>query len=214
MKNDKTIIIDYGVGNHHSIENALKMLGCEFDVSCNKKDIRDGDSYILPGVGAFAEAMDNLNSKDILEVLNKEVLEKKKPILGICLGMQIMADSSEENGHHVGLGWIEGRVVKMDASEEVKIPHVGWNNLIVKKRKPLFDLTKEDAHYYFDHSYRFDCSHENISATCLHGNDIVAAVQKENIFGVQFHPEKSQVSGLKIFRSFFNNIKNMDVLDA
>ncbi|MBU4334687.1 MAG: imidazole glycerol phosphate synthase subunit HisH, partial [Candidatus Omnitrophica bacterium] len=188
--------------------------GAIVKISNNPNDLKKAERIVLPGVGAFADGIKNLIESGWFSIIREEVLVNKIPILGICLGMQIMADSSEENGHHVGLGWIEGRVVKMDASEEVKIPHVGWNNLIVKKRKPLFDLTKEDAHYYFDHSYRFDCSHENISATCLHGNDIVAAVQKENIFGVQFHPEKSQVSGLKIFRSFFNNIKNMDVLDA
>ena len=132
------LIIDYKVGNHQSVENALTFLGYDFLVSDKKEDIRRANVLILPGVGAFGEAMANLKQLGILETLSKEVLVKKKPILGICLGMQIMADYSEENGRHEGLGFIEGGFVKLEAKNGLRVPHVGWNNMKIIKKAPLF----------------------------------------------------------------------------
>ena len=201
------LIIDYKVGNNQSVMNALKLLGYEFSVSNKKEDIEKADVFIMPGVGAFSEAMKNINELGILETLKEQVLVKKKPILGICLGMQILAEQSEEYGLHKGLGWIKGEIKKLDEKKAVRVPHVGWNDIAMKKKTPLFEKTAEGADFYFDHSYHFVCDEEFIAATCQYGNEVVAAVQKDNIFGVQFHPEKSQSNGLKLFRSFFDNLK-------
>ncbi len=205
MSTKKIIIIDYGVGNVRSVGNALAWLGYAFSISRNKRDIHDGSSLILPGVGAFAEGMKNLKKFDLINILKEEVCEKKKPCLGICLGAQLMLDSGEEGGHHQGLGWIKGRVVKFLESKTPRIPHVGWNTLTITKRAPLFERTGERANYYFDHSYYFKGLKKNVLATCQYGVEFTAAVGKDNIYGVQFHPEKSQVNGLKLFRSFFKS---------
>lgn len=210
MENKKILIIDYKVGNYQSVENALNFLGYNFLVSDKKEDIQKADIYILPGVGAFSEAINNLKKLGILDILSQEVLVKKKPILGICLGMQIMADYSEENGYHKGLGWIEGGFVKLEPKNDLRVPHVGWNNMKIIKKEPLFSRIDEKANFYFDHSYHFKGKKENVSAFCDYGFDVVATFQKENIFGLQFHPEKSQNNGLKLFRSFFDylNVKH------
>ena len=205
----KILIIDYGVGNHQSVANALAYLGYDFELSGDPQAIRNARAYVLPGVGAVGEAMKNLRQRKIIDVLGYEVLEEKKPILGICLGMQIMANSSEEGGQHKTLGWIDGRVVKLDVGKELRVPQVGWNTVHVMKKDPLFTRAQENANFYFDHSYHFVCDEKYVSATCPYGKDIVAAVQKENIFGVQFHPEKSQANGLKVFRSFFNYVEQL-----
>lgn len=204
---NKILVIDYKVGNHQSVINALNFLGYDFMVSNKRDDIIQAPFYILPGVGAFAEAMRNLHRMGIIEILQEEVLIKKKPLLGICLGMQVLAEDSQENGFHKGLGWIKGHVVRLKEKKGFRVPHVGWNNIRIKRSEPLFMRTKEDANFYFDHSYHFVTDGAYISATCDYGSDIVASVQKDNIFGVQFHPEKSQTTGLKLFRSFFNCIE-------
>jgi glutamine amidotransferase len=132
---------------------------------------------------------------------------KKKPILGICVGMQLLATLSEENGIHKGLNWIPGSVKKLDLPEDFVTPHVGWNNITINKKDPLFSRNNIQPNFYFDHNYYFECEDQYISAFCDYGIRVTAAVQHENIFGVQFHPEKSQVSGLKFFRSFLNSIQ-------
>lgn len=204
MNSKKILIIDYKVGNHQSVENALNSLGYDFLVSNKKEDILNSNLYILPGVGAFGEAMKNLNNFKITQLLKQQVLEKKKPILGICLGFQVFADWSEENGFHKGLGFIKGGVVKFKAKKGFRIPHVGWNTIKIIKKDPLFSKLKDSPNFYFDHSYHLICDDSYASAKCFYGDDFVAAVQKDNIFGVQFHPEKSQSNGLKLFRSFFD----------
>lgn len=207
--NHNILIIDYGVGNHQSIENALEFLGYNFLVSGQKEDILKSEAYILPGVGAFGEAMKNLSRLDIIDCLSEQVLSRKKPILGICLGMQILAKDSTEGGFHEGLGWIDGHMIKLESSKSFRVPHVGWNTLHIIKKEPLFLKTQENAHFYFDHSYHFVCDIPYVCATSWYGIDIVAAVQKDNIFGVQFHPEKSQVVGLKLFRCFLNYLESI-----
>ncbi len=199
-------IIDYGVGNVHSVANALLFLGYKIKVSRDVKDIEQSDALILPGVGAFEEAIRNLRIFNLELVLNEQVIIKKKPILGICVGMQMLANGSYENGWHKGLGWINGEVKKLELPKPYSIPHVGWNNIIVKKEEPIFNRSGEGANFYFDHSYHFECEEQYQAAICDYGVLVTAAVQKENIFGVQFHPEKSQNSGLKLFRSFLNSI--------
>ncbi len=203
------IIIDYGVGNTQSVSNAIKFLGYKkLKISCEFKDIENADVIILPGVGAFEEAIENIKKRDLIEILNHQVVEIKKPILGICVGMQLLATYSEENGVHKGLNWISGRVKKMKLLKDFLVPHVGWNDIIIKSKDPLFTNNSEKCNFYFDHSYYFECDNEeNITAFCDYDIRVTAAVQKDNIFGVQFHPEKSHNNGLKMFRGFFNSIK-------
>lgn len=152
----------------------------------------------------MAEAMKNLNERGIIGPLTHEVLHNKKPILGICLGMQMMAESSDEGGLHKCLGWIEGRVVKLTPGNNFRVPHVGWNTVHIHARDPLFTKVVEGANFYFDHSYQLECDDRYVIGSCSYGGQVTAAVRKNNIFGVQFHPEKSQNNGLRIFRAFLN----------
>jgi glutamine amidotransferase len=206
LKKNDILIIDYGVGNHLSVENTLSYLGYTFSVSCEKRDISRAQAYILPGVGAFNEAMKNLKKLDLINLLNDQVLIKKKPILGICLGMQIMANDSEEKGLHTGLGWIKGHVKRIP-SNNIRIPHVGWNQIEVLNKEPLFEKLDNGVDFYFDHSFYFHTDRKYQAAICQYGHILTAAIQYKNIFGVQFHPEKSQNNGLKLFRGFFNYIQ-------
>lgn len=198
------VVIDYGVGNHQSVENALKFLGVTYQISGKKRDITNASAYIFPGVGAFEEAMCNITRLGVADVLREQVMVKKKPLLGICLGMQLLAEDSQENGLHKGLGWLSGHVVKLLPTKEFRIPHVGWNNLHIRRRDLLFSQLPSDPNFYFDHSYHFACDSNAILATAWHGVEVTAAIQKNNVFGVQFHPEKSQHNGLKMLRAFTN----------
>lgn len=202
------VIVDYGVGNTQSVSNAIKFLGyTRVRVSNDESIINNSDALILPGVGAFEEAINNLTSKNIDKILNEEVLVKNKPILGICVGMQMLATISYENGNHKGLNWIPGSVIKLETNGLLSVPHVGWNDVSFNKVNPLFTLNDNPSNFYFDHSYWFKCDDEkNIAGTCNYGMKITAAVQYKNIFGVQFHPEKSHISGFKFFRSFLNSV--------
>lgn len=203
----KIVIVDYGIGNVQSVINAISFLGYKnLKVSDNEKVISCADVLILPGVGAFDESVKNLRERKLDIILNEAVLVNKKPILGICLGMQMFATYSEEKGFHQGLNWIEGGIKKLKLPKTFAVPHVGWNNIQVIKTEPLFSKNADDNHFYFDHSYHYVCSEEYVAAFCDYGENVVAAVQNKNIFGVQFHPEKSHTSGLKLFRSFFNFI--------
>lgn len=200
----KILIIDYKLGNHQSIANALDYLGYRYLISNFQSDISKADAYILPGVGAFGEAMKNLKDIKIIDVLKHEVLKRKKPILGICLGMQILAKDSEEKGNFEGLGWIDGHVVRMAAKKGIRIPHVGWNNIKVTIKTPIFSRVDKNANYYFDHSYHLICDKHIIAGRVDYGQHMTAAIVTKNICGVQFHPEKSQLNGLRIYKGFFN----------
>lgn len=201
------VIVDYGVGNTYSVSNAIKYLGYKkLSVSNDENVIKNAEVLILPGVGAFEEAVTNLKIRNLDLILHEEVLVKRKPILGICVGMQLMATLSEENGIHKGLNWIEGNVKKLHLPKDYAVPHVGWNDVSVNNRNPLFERNSHGSNFYFDHSYYFDCDEKYISAYCDYHIKVTAAIQKDNIFGVQFHPEKSQTNGLKLFRDFFNSI--------
>lgn len=200
----RILLIDYELGNHQSIANALSFLGYDFLISNSPADIKTADAYILPGVGAFHEAMKNLYEIGIVDVLAGEVIKRKKPILGVCLGMQILANDSVENGFHKGLGWVSGHVEKVLPGEGIRIPHVGWNNIHSISKNPLFSHVPNDANFYFDHSFHFVCNSKFVAATFVYGHKMTAVIQSNNIFGVQFHPEKSQNNGLRIYRNFFN----------
>jgi len=207
MIQQKIVIIDYGVGNTHSVSNSIRYLGYKsLKISDKESVINEADVLILPGVGAFEECANNLRKRNLHEILNEQVLTQKKPILGICVGMQLLASVSEEMGEHEGLNWIPGRVKKLVIPKPLAVPHVGWNDVISKTGSPLFGRNEQNANFYFDHSYYFDCDEKFIVGYCDYGIKVTAAVQRDNIFGVQFHPEKSQTNGLKLFRSFFNSI--------
>jgi len=206
-KNPLVVIIDYGVGNTYSVANAIRFLGySKIKVSDQQNDIREADAIILPGVGAFDEAIRNLKSRMLHDILGENVLVMKKPLLGICVGMQLLAEGSEENGWNEGLNWIPGKVRKLELDPSFAVPQVGWNNIVFSSLDPLFTRTPEQPNFYFDHSYHFETTNDYRIAWCDYGIEVTAAVQKDNIFGVQFHPEKSQTNGLKLFRGFLNSI--------
>jgi imidazole glycerol-phosphate synthase subunit HisH len=201
------VIIDYGVGNTHSVWNAVRALGYrKLKISGAEADIRGADALILPGVGAFDACARSLRDRHLDLILSEAVLTRKKPILGICVGMQLMATTSEENGQHAGLDWIPGRVVKLELPENHAVPHVGWNDVHPLRVDRLFSRTGECPNFYFDHSYHYLCDEQFISAACDYGVRITAAIGNDHIHGVQFHPEKSQNNGLRLFRGFFDVI--------
>jgi len=197
-------IIDYGMGNINSVKRQLERLGVNAIVSSNVDVILKADKIILPGVGHFNKAMENLEQLNLLNALVEFSLVQKKPTLGICLGMELMAKFSEE-GNAKGLGWFDADVVKINSVDPLrfKIPHVGWNTINIKKDSPLnIGLDKTDS-FYFVHSYKVVAHQiEDILHTTNYESDFTAAISKDNIFGVQFHPEKSQDAGLQIFKNF------------
>src|SRR3989339_173052 len=204
----KIAIIDYGMGNVQSVANALEFLGYTATITDDHDLLKASDAYILPGVGAFAEAMNNLRKRHLITLLHTLVIEQNKPILGICLGMQLFMQSSEEMGLHEGLGWIEGKVIAMIPDSILRVPHVGWNDIIAKEDSPLFMGINRDAHFYFDHSYHVVCDEPYISAKCQYGSyELTAALHHKNLFATQFHPEKSQTKGLKLLRNFLNFVE-------
>jgi imidazole glycerol-phosphate synthase subunit HisH len=199
-----TVIINYGMGNIGSVVNALSALGDPCVVSDGPAALAGADRIVLPGVGAFHAAMDNLRAQGYEDALNEHVVHRRKPFLGICLGMQLVAKDSQELGYSTGLGWIDGHVVKLEPAGGRPVPHVGWNDLEPKRETPLFGALADRPNFFFDHSYHLVCPPELVTATCSYGGDCVAAIQHENILAVQFHPEKSQRNGLRLLRNFLN----------
>ena len=197
-------VIDYGMGNIRSITNAFNAIGAKVSVTNQPDLIADADKLVLPGVGAFGNGIDGLRNLGLIDCLTQAVIENRKPILGICLGMQLFADEGEEFGIHAGLGWIAGRVRKLPTDQKgLKVPHVGWTDITVNCVEPLYQDVNDVSVFYFVHSYYFDAvDKNNVSASFPYGIEIAASIQHENIFGVQFHPEKSQRSGLKILENF------------
>ena len=198
-------IIDYGLGNLASIKNMLKRIGVSSVISSSKEEIANAEKLILPGVGHFAKGMENLHKSGLVPVMNELVLEKKKPILGICLGMQLMTSFSEE-GNVQGLGWINANTVKFNLSNSAyKIPHMGWSNIKFNLKDPLSESLENLARFYFVHSYHVRCeSHFNILATTNYEITFHSAIIKDNIRGVQFHPEKSHKFGMQLLKNFSN----------
>ena len=201
----KIALIDYGSGNIQSAYKALELVSNSKNkifITSNSKDLLKADKIILPGVGAFADCIKGLKSiSGMIDVLNEVVLEKKKPFLGICIGMQLLATKGKEKGDHDGLGWIKGKVIKIKKIKKIKIPHMGWNTVKVISKHPILKRKKFES--YFVHSYNFICKNKkNIIATCDYQQKITAIVGKENIIGTQFHPEKSQKIGLEILKNF------------
>ncbi|MDD3854516.1 MAG: imidazole glycerol phosphate synthase subunit HisH [Sulfurimonas sp.] len=200
------VIIDYGMGNLRSVQKAFEKVGFSAIITRDFSQIQKASHIVLPGVGAFGDAMTNLNNLGLVELLNTQVLEYKKPFLGICLGMQLLAKKGYEFGEHDGLGWIDANVVRFK-DDNLKIPHVGWNNVDFHNPSALFKDIPDHSDFYFVHSYYFDAPSTYAIGYCNYGVKFVCAIQKENIFATQFHPEKSQIHGLKIIENFANFTK-------
>ena len=203
---DKIIIIDYGMGNLRSVEKKMINLGAETVISSNPDEIIDAKKLVLPGVGHFSNGIKNLKEYGLWDVLNKTVLERKIPILGICLGMQIMSKRSDE-GNIEGLGWFDAEIVKFRVRDQLKykVPHMGWNNVILNKESILFKGISVEKIFYFVHSYHIKCNDEqDILTTTEYEYPFTSSIQKGNIFGTQFHPEKSHDSGEIVLRNFIN----------
>lgn len=200
----KVVIINYGMGNLNSVKKMLDRLKADSVISSDAKDISESDKIILPGVGHFGKAMENLKNLNLLDALNEAVLSERKPILGICLGMQLLANHSEE-GSSEGLGWIEADVVKFDVSDKLKykIPHMGWNQIQIKKKSPLMNGIADMSEFYFVHSYHVKVKNEadSLNETGF-DYEFTSAVERENIFGVQYHPEKSHDAGRQLLKNF------------
>ncbi len=203
----KVVIIDYGSGNLHSAKKAFVKAIDDIDavgsvlVSNNPKELEQATHIVLPGVGAFADCMKGLSSiNGMIEAMQEQVLVNKKPFLGICVGMQMLAEKGFEDGEHKGLGWLKADVKKI-VVDGLRIPHMGWNTLKAKKESRLLKGL-EGVDVYFVHSYFMQTGAENVVATTDYGNEITAIVEKGNIFGTQFHPEKSQKNGLKLISNF------------
>ncbi len=196
-------IVDYGVGNLFSLRSSLEKIGAEAIVTSDEKVISSADRIILPGVGAFADAIEKLKNTGLDEVIVNEA-QKGKKIMGICLGMQLLFEKSFEYGEHKGLGLLKGKVVSMrgEIPDDLKVPHIGWNGLIFKKKSGLFRYINENDCVYFVHSYfAADCD-DSVIATAEYGKELTAAVELNNVSGCQFHPEKSGEVGLNILRAF------------
>ena len=192
-------IIDYGAGNLFSVKNALDFLGYENKITSSADDLRAADRLILPGVGAFPDAMRMLSESGLIGVIKEEV--QKKPLLGICLGMQMLFEKGYEFGETDGLGLIKGSV-KLMTPKDLAIPHIGWNSLEFNEPCKLLDSVKNGEYVYFVHSYAADCPSECVAAYCDYGMKVPALVQNGNVSGAQFHPEKSGETGLNMLRSF------------
>ena len=199
------IIIDYGSGNIKAIANIYEKLKIPYTIASSPEQVIGAKKIFLPGVGAFDETISKLDSIGFREVLDKEVLENKVPIIGICVGMQILADSSEE-GTCKGLGYIKGKVKKLDATlllQKPKLPHLGWNSIEILKNNELLKDIDPIFGYYFLHTYYFECENqEDILTTTTYGKSFASAINHGNVFGIQFHPEKSHHNGVKLLHNF------------
>jgi glutamine amidotransferase len=198
-------IIDYGTGNLTSIKNMLKKIGVDAVVSNNTEDIQNADKLILPGVGHFDYGMRQLRQSGLVDVLNEKVLGDKTPLLGICLGVQLLTESSEE-GKEKGLGWIKGKTIAFDKSQlraSLKIPHVGWTDIKGFEKSRLFTHMYDVPRFYFVHSFHLQLNNpSDVLAWANYGYDFTAGIEHENILGVQFHPEKSHKFGMKLLENF------------
>ena len=206
----KVTIVDYNSGNISSVINSFKEVAKEkvnIEVTADLDKIKSSDKVVLPGQGSFKSCVDALNKiKGLTDTLNEFAITNKKPLLGICVGLQMFADIGYEETETKGLGWISGKVSKIDNQNgKFKLPHIGWNQINIVKQSKLFENITNNSHMYFVHSYKFLPNDKNvISATTDYSTNIVCSVEKENIFGTQFHPEKSDKIGLKIIENFIN----------
>ena len=199
----RVAIVDYGMCNLDSVRRAVEECGADPYVTDQPSELSSADRIILPGVGAFGDAMRALRERDLDTALTEEVLEAGAPFLGICLGMQLLAERGEEGSPVEGLGWIPGHVTKLVPTERDRlVPHMGWNEVVAAQPTPLLEGIPERADFYFVHSYWLDCPDEFVAARTPYCGNVTAAVQRDNVYGVQFHPEKSQRHGFQLLRNF------------
>ena len=199
------VVVDYGMGNVGSIVNMFKKAGLAATVTADRDKIRQAQGLVLPGVGSFDAGMNNLRQRQLVGPLNEMVIDKKVPVLGICLGMQLFTRASEE-GSQPGLGWIDAVTTRFQFESPLpplKVPHMGWNGMVAKSSALLFGNLPREARFYFAHSYHVLCNRqEDIAAVTVYGYQFVSAVERHNVFGVQFHPEKSHKFGLQLLENF------------
>jgi len=200
------------MGNIRSVLNAFNLLGEDCIITDKQVDIRNAEAIVLPGVGSFSDGMKNLQDRRLIEVLNEEVIDKKKPYLGICLGLEFLAKNSTEGGFCEGFGWLNGEIKQIEGNSiENKVPHMGWNNTKILSNKGMY-LEMENPSFYYLHSYYLKLENPEkrfISSICNYGNSkIIASIEKDNIFAVQFHPEKSQSTGIKLLQNFLKSIRD------
>ena len=194
-------IIDYDAGNLKSVEKALQFLGVEAKITSSPEEILNADKIILPGVGAFGDAMEKLNTTGLSDVI-REAVARKIPLLGICLGLQLLFEASEESPGVDGLSVLKGKIIRIPDAEGFKVPHIGWNSLKISPDSKLFAGIPDDSYVYFVHSYYLKAEEPIVAATTDYVADIHAAVEKEHVFACQFHPEKSGEIGLKLLKNF------------
>jgi glutamine amidotransferase len=200
----KLVIVDYGMGNIKSISSSLKYLGIkDVELSADWDIMSSADKLILPGVGSFGKAMNRIKEKQLDEYLHQLVVKRKKPILGICLGMQLMGNSSNEDGDNNGLGLVNTIVRKFPANT-IKIPHVGFNQVQICENSKLYNGIRQNADFYFTHSFRMMGDSDINPSYCMYGEKFIASFEKDNIAGVQFHPELSQKNGLQLLENFIS----------
>jgi len=200
----RIVIVDYGMGNLRSVFNKFRRMGYISEISSDKEVIKSADKLILPGVGHFAKGMRNLEEKGLIDVLNDKVLHKKTPIFGICLGMQLFSEYSEE-GDCRGLGWINAKTVRFRIDDKIKykIPHIGWNTVNIVNKAGIDDFLTDEDFFYFVHSYHIQCRDmTDVWMTSRYEFEFISAIKKNNIFGTQFHPEKSHDTGFNLLKKF------------
>jgi glutamine amidotransferase len=201
----KVAIINYGLGNLRSVMNAVHAVGHDAVIATESSMLDAAEKVILPGVGAFADGMRGLREGGWIERLERDVREGGKPLLGLCLGMQLLATTGTEHGTHQGLGWIAGTAERLPALNGIRIPHIGWNDVRITRWSTLYDRTAESAAFYFVHSYVLRPQDPAVvSGVTTHGVDFAASVEIENIYATQFHPEKSQKAGLSVLKRFMD----------
>jgi imidazole glycerol-phosphate synthase subunit HisH len=208
MNGSEIIIIDYGLGNLRSMANMLNKIGANAIISSDPEIIEKAEKLILPGVGAFDTGMKNLTERGLIRVLNHCVLEKKIPIMGVCLGMQLMTIRSEE-GELPGLGWVKADTIRFkfeNSNNSLKVPHMGWEKLTICQHHKIFTGLEIDNRFYFVHSYHIVCAEQaDVLATTTYGFEFTSVFRKDNIFGVQFHPEKSHKFGMLLLKNYLEN---------
>jgi glutamine amidotransferase len=197
----RVCIVDYGSGNVRSVLNIFKDITESVQISNDAAVMNEATHVVLPGVGAFGEAMQKIDQLGLEPAMRRQALEKGKPFLGICVGMQVLAEEGLEFGRHKGMGWLPGSVRALDGKGE-RLPHIGWNDLVASKPSPLLEGLPPSPDFYFVHGYAMDTPAENVLARCRYGEEFAAVVGRDNVYGVQFHPEKSQAAGKILLKNF------------
>ncbi len=210
------LILDFNAGNLRNVQKAFERIGYQPVISGRPADVEKAEVIIFPGVGSFAEAMQTLGEMNVIGTLRRHVMEKHKPFLGICLGMQLLAREGSEGGRTEGLGFLPAKVERLDAEAKgLRLPHIGWNSVVPRANSVLFQGIPADSDFYFVHSYHLICDEAPaVAATCEYGRRFVCAVEKDNIFATQFHPEKSRKAGLKVLENFMNYCRSQKTVPA